>query len=109
MVMSNRTVDTFDLPVYETKAGIVELFGNGSTDNTARFASDANLYGTFPNIVRLGPSGNTVSKLPTASSALKGYSSFVVDANATTYGSTVAGGGSNCVPVFCNGTNWVIM
>ena len=50
----------------------------------------------------------TVASLPTASTALRGMKMFVSDATATTFASTVAGGGSNYVPVYCNGTNWVI-
>ncbi len=34
--------------------------------------------------------------------------SFVTDANATTFNSVVAGGGSNAVPVFSDGTAWRI-
>jgi len=50
----------------------------------------------------------TVSQLPTASSAWAGHVATVSDATATTYLSTVAGGGSNKVPVRCTGTAWVI-
>lgn len=47
----------------------------------------------------------TVATLP---AGVKGQRAFVSDANATTFASTVAGGGSNNVPVFYNGTNWLI-
>lgn len=50
----------------------------------------------------------TVAGLPSAATAAAGARAFVTDANATTYGSIVAGGGSNGVPVFCNGTSWLI-
>jgi hypothetical protein len=53
----------------------------------------------------------TVAQLPTASAALAGTRSAVSNSNAAysgNAGATVAGGGSNIVPVFCNGTNWVI-
>lgn len=50
----------------------------------------------------------TVSALPSASTAGSGARAFVTDANATTYLSTVAGGGSNKVPVVSDGTNWLI-
>jgi len=46
--------------------------------------------------------------LPSASAAGAGARALVTDANATTFLSTVAGGGSNIVPVVSNGTNWVI-
>ena len=53
-----------------------------------------------------------VAELPTASSALIGTRAVVTNSNAASYtagiGATVAGGGSTVVPVFCNGTNWLI-
>lgn len=50
----------------------------------------------------------TVSGLPSASITTKGSTAFVSDANATTFASIVAGGGSNAVPVYFDGTNWRI-
>lgn len=53
-----------------------------------------------------------VANLQAASAALRGYRGYVTDASvaytSANLGSTVAGGGANVVPVFCNGTNWVI-
>jgi len=48
----------------------------------------------------------TVSELPTG--ATEGARGYVTDANATTFRSVVAGGGSNRVPVFYDGTDWRI-
>lgn len=48
----------------------------------------------------------TVAGLPPATTV--GRQAFVTDANATTYASVVAGGGSNGVPVYSDGTNWRI-
>jgi len=66
-------------------------------------------------VVRLGTGAAataTVANLPAASSALRGFRAYVVDASvaytSANVGSTIAAGGSNCVPVFCNGTNWII-
>ena len=50
----------------------------------------------------------TVASLPAASTAGVGARSFVTDATATTFLSTVAGGGANKVPVVSDGTNWLI-
>jgi hypothetical protein len=50
----------------------------------------------------------TVASLVAAGTAGAGARSYVTDANATTYLSVVAGGGSNKVPVFSDGTNWLI-
>jgi hypothetical protein len=53
-------------------------------------------------------SPRTVANLPAASLAYAGWRSFVSNATATTFGSTVAGGGSNYVPVWCDGSAWKI-
>lgn len=63
---------------------------------------------TFGHLVAL--SVFTVSTLPSASANASSVA-VVTDSNAAAsgnYGATVAGGGSNRVKVFSNGTNWVI-
>ena len=50
----------------------------------------------------------TVASLPAAATAGAGARAFVTDATATTYGSVVAGGGSNKVPVWADGISWYI-
>lgn len=50
----------------------------------------------------------TVSTLPSAATAGAGARAFVTDATATTFLSTVAGSGSNKVPVVSDGANWKI-
>jgi hypothetical protein len=50
----------------------------------------------------------TVSTLPTAASAGTGARAFVTDSSVTTFGSTVASGGSSKVPVYSDGTNWKV-
>jgi hypothetical protein len=58
-----------------------------------------------------GASASTVANLPAAAAALTGYRGYVTDSSvaaAGNYGATVAGGGANCVPVFCTGSAWII-
>ena len=50
----------------------------------------------------------TVSTLPPVDMQTRGSRFFVTDATATTFNSVVAGGGSNQVPVFSDGTDWRI-
>ena len=50
----------------------------------------------------------TVNDLPTAAAGYTGARAMVTDANATTFASTVASGGANTVPVYCDGSNWII-
>jgi hypothetical protein len=51
---------------------------------------------------------STVAGLPTASANNRGWRATVTDAGATTFLSTVAGGGTNVVPIFSNGSAWII-
>lgn len=53
----------------------------------------------------------TVATLTVAATAGAGPRSFVNDASATMaagIGTVVAGGGTNKVPVYCDGANWLI-
>jgi len=50
----------------------------------------------------------TVATLPSAVTSGKGARSFVTDASAPTFGSTVAGGGAVATPVYSDGTNWKV-
>jgi len=50
----------------------------------------------------------TVATLPSAVTSGKGARSFVTDALAPTFGSTVVTGGAVAVPVYSDGTNWKV-
>lgn len=55
--------------------------------------------------------GVVVASLPSAATAGVGAISFVTDANTTVIlglGATVVGGGANKVPVYSDGTNWIV-
>ncbi len=47
----------------------------------------------------------TVSKIPPVADVPVGFRGFVSDATATTFGSILAGSGTNYVPWYCDGTN----
>ena len=49
-----------------------------------------------------------VAKLPGAANLGAGARAFVIDSSVTTFGTTVAGGGSGKVPVYSDGTNWKV-
>jgi hypothetical protein len=71
------------------------------------FRSDNSTYGVMQvGQVRTVPT--TVSALPAAATAGDGARAFVTDATATTFASVVSGGGSNKVPVYSDGTDWLI-
>jgi hypothetical protein len=50
----------------------------------------------------------TVATLPSASVSGAGFRAFVTDSSVSTFGTTVAGGGSTNVPVYSDGTNWKV-
>jgi hypothetical protein len=50
----------------------------------------------------------TVAGLPSAVTSGVGARAFVTDSSVSTFGSTVAGGGSGKVPVYSDGTNWKV-
>jgi len=49
-----------------------------------------------------------VADLPDASNAGVGARAFVTNSSVSTFGSTVAAGGSTKVPVYSDGTNWKV-
>jgi hypothetical protein len=80
-----------------SRAGInIGQFGDGGSN------SNGLLY-----LKGVRPVGSTVANLP-AAAGNTGMMATVTDANATTIGTTVAGGGSDTVLVWSNGTNWRI-
>jgi len=78
------------------------LDNNISSNATAKNLQTFLTY-QFPHPI--STTGYTVATLPTGTVGVRAY---VTDANATTFNSVVAGGGTNVVPVFYNGSNWVI-
>lgn len=87
---------TQDTGLARNAAGVVEV--NNGTAGTLRDLRARNVR----------TDATTVSSLVAASTAGAGARGFVTDATATTFLSTVAGGGSNKVPVVSDGTNWLI-
>ena len=86
-----------------------------TTDNTVIGAtgddgSGAKLQvtGSIKSTTTVKSGSYAVAGLPSAATAGAGARAFVTDANATTFLSVVAGGGSNKVPVVSDGTNWLI-
>lgn len=102
-VLGNLTVDTSTLKVDSTnnRVGI----GTTSPSTTLDVAGNALVTGDVDVTGTIGQTTTTVASLPTGAA---GDRSFVTDANSTTFASVVAGGGSNGVPVYHDGTNWRI-
>jgi len=90
--------DQYDRQYGDKLNNVLRLFFNQLNDILTTLVST---YITNTSIV-------TVAKLPTASMTNVGTRTFVSDATATTFGSTVVGGGTNTVPVYSTGTSWKI-
>lgn len=89
-------------------------FTNGSPTETQDTAIARSSAGVLK--AQAGESGEayyrtgsfTVSQLTPASTVGAGAIALVTDADATTSGSVVSGGGANIVMVYSDGTNWII-
>lgn len=66
---------------------------------------EANFDAVVANTVQTTPS--TFAQLPNAVGNT-GARAFITDGSTATFGATVAGGGSNFVPVYSNGTVWKV-
>ena len=78
-----------------------------NTDNTDSCGTAAYRW-TYVHAFNVRTHPVTVATLPAAATAGAGTRAFVTDANSTTFASIVAGGGTNGVPVYSDGTNWRI-
>lgn len=85
---------TKDLSLSRSSAGVLQVGDGGNNANG------------FLDLKTVRPVGSTVALLPATPAT--GMLATVTDANATTIDSTVAGGGSNVVGVWYNGTAWKI-
>ena len=107
----------FEVYVYNGTEEMVEQFqfnGYGAFGVTDDYGTTGDVFISAGSTgrTRWGRMGSgtaqTVSALPSASTAGAGARGFVTNATASTFYSVVAGGGSIGVPVFSDGTNWRI-
>jgi len=99
--MANRTLDRLSFNWQQSPELFRRYWDNLSTAIEEVIADVSALSTSFSLI----STSTTVSLLP-ASPAVKRR--IVTDADSTTFNSIVAGGGSNIVPVFFDGTDWRI-
>lgn len=93
---SGDAYGSLDTGLSRNAAGVIEV-NNGTA-------------GTYRDLIlrRSQHNGVTVANLPAAAAGNAGSIQYVTDANATTIGSTVAGGGANKVMVWSDGAAWKI-
>lgn len=92
-----------NIPVFSTGNGDAR---RSSLSTLVAFLSSAFTSLTASSYIKV--SACTVAQLPSAATAGAGARATVTDATATTFASTVAGGGANTVPVYSDATNWKI-
>lgn len=105
-VGSIQSSQAINLGVAWSASGIVEV--NNGTAGTFRDLKVRNLLAGGGNGSYVQTPSMTVANLAAAATAGAGARAFVTDATATTFLSTVAGGGANKVPVVSDGANWLI-
>ncbi len=92
-----------NVPVYAASQGDARRF---SLTTLVAFLSDAFTSLTASSYIKV--SAVAVASLPSAATAGAGARAMVTDATASTFASTVAGGGAITVPVYSDGTNWKV-
>lgn len=103
LTSADTLVSADNVPFYSNTNGDTRRF---SLTTLVSFLSTAFTSLTASSFVKV--SAVTVANLPSAATAGAGARATVTDATATTFASTVAGGGANIVPVYSDGTNWKI-
>jgi hypothetical protein len=97
---------------FDKVTNLFSVVGNISTGNLTTTGAAGNITGA--NVISantLVTLATTFSGLPAAGTAGAGARDFITDGNLVAsgnFGSVVAGGGSNSVPVYSDGTNWII-
>ena len=101
-------------------------YPNSANCISAAFATSGSMYSTLNDLPTGGtcnyqgfhigrPNGvlqlteTTFTNLPTCASGTAGTIKAISDSTVGTWGSTIAGSGSNHVMAYCNGTNWLVM
>ena len=112
IVVDGILVDANDATVPAGNINFVQ-YNDGNVmggTSTFTFVSSTGLL-SVPSITTTGvvkTTATTYSSLPIAATVGAGARSFITDAHTTTFLATVAGGGSNAVPVVSNGTVWIV-
>jgi hypothetical protein len=87
-------------------------FKGATASQSSAIVPFKNAAGTVVSQINLSGYMQTIatvfSTLPSCVSGLEGTVAAVTDSTTNTYGATITGSGSNHVPAYCNGTNWIV-
>jgi hypothetical protein len=87
--------DQFDKLYLNQLTNVLRLYFNQSNSTLETLVTQASTNNVF-----------IVGNLLSATEAGIGARAFVTDSSVTTFGSVVAGGGANKVPIYSDGTDW---
>lgn len=94
--------------------GLIETYGNTNPLFFQSIGGDVGIGSTNTPEATLDVTGDmrtaptTFASLPLCSSAIQGAMRSITDSTTNTWGATIAGGGSDAVLAFCDGTNWTV-
>ena len=104
---SNNTALGYQAGIGITTGSNLTVIGSMAAASTA-IATNEMTFGNSSVTVWRYPGSTTVGGLPSATTVGRGSRSFVTDALAPAFGTTVAAGGAVFTPVYSNGTNWIV-
>jgi hypothetical protein len=84
------------------------VIGASAQASSATVSNEITIGNSTQTVVRFPLSYSTVASLPSASTVGRGSRTFVTDALAPTFQTTVTGGGAVFTPVYSDGTNWKV-
>ena len=95
--------DTLREAFIKTNDNFTELYNASSVSVTGNISGgNISASGTLTTVSTI------FTGLPPAATAGIGARAFIIDSNSTTFNAAAAGGGGNSVPVFSNGTIWLV-
>lgn len=99
---------SLNAPTFETSGTGTGLYAvNGSTSGSCTWTTQPiSTTSAFDCPVQTAP--NTYASLPVCSASTEGSMRAVTDSNTVTWGATVAGGSTNHVLAYCDGTAWTV-
>ena len=84
------------------------VIGYQASASSATVSNEITIGNSSNTVLRYPLNYSTVASLPSAATVGRGSRTFVTDALAPTFGSTVVGAGAVFIPVYSDGTNWKV-
>jgi hypothetical protein len=105
---SNNTALGYQAGQTITSGGNNTVIGASAQSSSATVSNEITIGNSTQTVIRYPLSYSTVANLPSASTVGQGARTFVTDALAPAFQTTVTGGGAVFTPVYSDGTNWKV-